>query len=178
MNFARALGVAGGLILSMAYERGAFAADDPSAADEGPHRIHIVLGATGAPYFLFNLKEQGRPYIGITLMPELRFAVSLVKTDSWRLFASGRYTGFSLGTNFNNDAPATPASEVPLMAAIGISGRISRGKENKETITSSLAWVSFQLGYANFKVRDTTFITGPTIMISLDTDALSFNLGD
>jgi len=147
-----------------------------ASADE--HRIHMVIGATAAPYVLFNLKEQGRPYVGITLMPELRLAFSLNRKGSWRFFVAGRYTGFSLATNFKNEVPATPASDVPLMGALGVSARISGANKQNESITSSLAWVSFQLGYANFKVKDTSFITGPVIMISFDTDALSFNLGD
>lgn len=159
---------------SAAEQPPAAPAEQPPVAAPG-HPIHMVLGATAAPYALFNIREQGRPYIGLTLMPELRLAFSLNKKDSWRFFVAGRYTGFSLATNFKNEAPATPASEVPLMGALGVSARIAGPRDS---ITTSLAWVSFQVGYANFKVKDTTFITGPVVMISFDTDALSFNLGD
>src|SRR5690348_17072704 len=52
-----------------------------------PHRHHLIIGATAAPFLTFDVHNGLKPYIGVSLLPELRYAYSLDEVaDTPRIF--------------------------------------------------------------------------------------------
>ncbi|UQA60410.1 hypothetical protein [Polyangium aurulentum] len=138
----------------------------------------MIIGATAAPFLTFDVNDQGRPYVGVSLLPEFRYAYSLdPDMDTPRVFASVRWTAFSTSVPFEKNVPAERASNVELMGAMGFSFALLRSKETVERMTTSVAWFSLGAGFGNVRAKGDTMVSGPLLFLSLDTDALSFNIG-
>lgn len=143
-----------------------------------PHRHHLIIGATAAPFLTFDVHDGWKPYIGVSLLPELRYAYSLDDiADTPRIFVAARWTAFSTSVPFQKNVAAEPVSELEMMGAIGVSFRISRSLETRDRMTTSVGWLSLGIGFGNLKSRTGELITGPSLLLSLDTDGLSFNIG-
>lgn len=143
-----------------------------------PHRHHLIIGATAAPFLTFDVHNGWKPYIGVSLLPELRYAYSLDEVaDTPRIFVAARWTAFSTSVPFQKNVAAEPVSELEMMGAIGVSFRISRALETRDRMTTSVGWLSVGVGFGNLKSRTGELITGPSLLLSLDTDGLSFNIG-
>jgi hypothetical protein len=148
--------------------------------DDGPRDHHVSLGAAATPYIAASF-DRGRGYVGIMLLPDVKYSYSLGSRDRGRFYAGFRWSGFSTGAGTSlakEQAPADNITNVEGIINAGFLIRTSRhDNSTKQDLSWSVPWFSVGGFVGNFRTKDDVLITGAGVLIGLELDALSLNLG-
>lgn len=154
-------------------------APPPSDEDRAFYYGHFSGGVVAASLAMVG-KSDKELYLGLSVLPEGRLAVTLDRRDNYRLFFAGRYTGLSVLTSQGSGKDSSGverASDLEAMGILGLSFRVF-GEHGDAKVETAARRLSLGLGYGNFryKVDDSdTYVQGMLFCVSVDVDALAFN---
>ena len=148
----------------------------PTQEPRAGNAHHITVGVVGAPFVLLSRRDGWQPFVGASLLPEIRYSLSGDHQDTWRFYISGRWTALSTSTA-QAEVPASRTNNEQLLGVMGFSWCLTNAKPSEHRVTTGIGWFSLGIGYGNFRSANGSLIEGASLLVSFDMDGLSFNLG-
>lgn len=148
----------------------------PQAEEAVTHYVHFSGGLVGATVAFVGDDKKG--YVGVSLLPEIRFAVSTDSGGKWRVFAAARV---SVLDNFFSKASAVAPEQTDHIEGMVIAGTSVRlvPEKQDQSVTVASNRLSLGVGYGNFQVKSHSdgpvFRDGPLLSLSLDVEAVGFH---
>ncbi len=148
------------------------------SSERDPHRFHVLLGMSAAPYLLYDAAKTDEWYLGVAALPEIRAAYSLDRIGYARVFVSAKWSALSTTTLLKNNPDSVAAEPVRNLEFMGIGGvTVVPSPEGpaRTHLSTSVTGFSLGVGYGSARTSLGTIIRGPVIMLSIDLELLAFN---